>query len=370
MGSLMSGQIAESDLRILEALGAYGPRNLAEVARELRLNADSLRKKVNRSLHSQIFLNINIYHTNLGLRKCMVFADAFKGREELLHESLKAHDFWLYVSRCYGAFEGSLAIFAIPVSKENDFQDFLQELKKRRIASEVRFFWSTCFHTVNPTRNWFDGHSQKWVFMWDTWVEELSEKKKIDLPVTLVDPKEYPQNADYIDVFILKELEKDATINFSQIAQKLDVTKQTVKYHYENHIIKYGLIETFQVISFPFDKAISDFYFFTFWFKTKEDLGKFAVSLLDKPFTRSIGKVFGKNGLIVQLYLPRLEFREFVDRLSELCRRQVLKDYWYVIQDWRKIQRETIPYRLFREHEWLYDQDAYLKQLDALEETK
>lgn len=310
----------ELDLRILEALGIYGPRNFAAVARKMRVSADWLRKRMRKHLLPKIFLNINIYHTNLGLKKCVVFTDAFKGKEELLHEALKTHDFWLYNSRCYGAFEGCLAIYCIPVGREKHFEGFLKELERRNITSNVRLFWSTCFHTVNPTRNWFDAESKKWVFMWDKWIEEICTEK-IDLPLSLIDPKEYPQKADYVDVFILKELEIDATTSFTEIAKKLGMTKQAVKYHFEKHILKNNLMESFQVISFPFDRALSDFSFFTFWFHTEEDLAKFAMSLLDKPFTRSMGKVFGQNGLLVQFYLPRLEFREFVDKLSELCRR-------------------------------------------------
>jgi DNA-binding Lrp family transcriptional regulator len=358
----------ESDLRVLEALGAYGPRNLAEVARKLGLNADSLRKKVRR-LSPNIFLNINVYHTNIGLRKCVVFADACSGKEDALFEGLKAHDFWLYVSRCYGAFEGCLAIFGIPAGRESDFQEFLKELETRKIVDKVRLFWSTCFHTVNPTRNWFDAEANRWVFSWDKWVEEV-QNESVDLPLTLVDPKGYPQMADYMDVFILKELEKDATVSFEEIANKLNVTKQAIKYHFENHIIKHGMIETFQVISFPYDRAVSDFFFFTFRFRTNEDMARFAMSLLDKPFARSLGKVYGQNALVVQLYLPRLEFRELVDRLSELCRRGLLDKYWYVIQDWRKIERETVPYKLFIDGKWVYDKDKYLRQLDALEKPK
>lgn len=71
---------AVSDLKIVEALGLYGPRNLALIARKLRVNGDSLRKRVKRHISPQVFLNINIYHTNLGLRKCVVFTEAITGK--------------------------------------------------------------------------------------------------------------------------------------------------------------------------------------------------------------------------------------------------------------------------------------------------
>jgi len=356
------------DLRILEAIGAETPRNINAVAEKLGIKGATLRARMRR-LKPLIFLNINVYHTFIGLRKVCVFAKAALGKEKLLFECLKSLDFWLYVSRCYGEFEGCFALYAIPPRNEPEFKSFLETLKRRGIVESLEFFWSTCFHTVNPTTNWYDAQSNKWVFPWEQWIEEIQKNQQIDLPYSLKDPAAFPQKADYIDIFTLKELEIDATKSLRSIASKLGVSLQTVKYHFDNHIVKRRLLESFQVISFPFDQKESDFFFFIFMFPNQENLAKFATSLFNKPFSRSLGKIHGKNGILVQMYLPRREFRRLIDNLSTLINKGFLKSYRYLIQDLRFVSRQTIPYKLFNDGNWEYDQEKYLEELESLLES-
>lgn len=354
------------DLKILEVLGVESPRNLSTVATKLGIKDPTLRARLKR-LKPLIFLNINVYHTFIGLRKVCVFAKAILGKEKLLFDSLKAHDFWLYVSRCYGAFEGCFALYAIPPKYEREFLSFLQYLKGKVAKNDLEFFWSTCFHTVNPTTNWFDVQSDHWVFPWNEWIEEIENMDPpAELPYSLIDPVAFPQKADYIDIFTLKELEIDATRSLRSIASKLGVSLQTVKYHFDNHIVKRRLLESYQVISFPFSKMNPDFFFFVFKFPSHEDMAKFASSILNKPFARSIGKIHGQHGLMIQFDLPRKEFRRMIDSLSILIQKGSLVDYWYLIQDSRFVSRQTIPYKCYDKGNWQYDQEKYLKELDVI----
>jgi DNA-binding Lrp family transcriptional regulator len=352
------------NLRIIEAIGAESPRNLATVARKLGIKGVTLRARLRR-LKPHIFLNANVYHTFIGLRKGCVIARATQGNENLLFECMKAHDFWLYVSRYFGEFEGCLAIYAIPPKNEAEFKAFLKELKRKGLMRKLELYWSTCFHTVNLTTKWFDDISNKWVFPWHQWVEKI-ELQDTNLPYSLKDPAAFPQKADYTDIFILKELEIDATKSLASIASKLGVSAPTAKYHFDNHIVKKKLLEGFQIISFQFDLEKSDFLFFIFTFPSHENMAKFANSLFNKPFVMTIGKIHGVNGVIVQMYLPRIEFRRLIDNLSTLIQKGFLSSYRYFIQDFRHISRETIPYKLFVDGKWKYNQEKYLKELGSL----
>jgi len=111
------------DLEILEAIGIGGPRNQSAVARKLGIKDATLRARLKR-LRSHIFLNANVYHTFIGLRKACVLAEAVLGKENLLFDAMKANDFWLYVSRCYGRFEGCFAIYTTPPENETEFKEF------------------------------------------------------------------------------------------------------------------------------------------------------------------------------------------------------------------------------------------------------
>jgi DNA-binding Lrp family transcriptional regulator len=355
------------DLKVFEALATYGPRNVTEVSRKLHMPAETLRKKLKR-LNSQTFLrfNVNVYHANLGLRKAVVFAEAVPGYENTLVDALKINDFWIFLSRCYGMFEGCVGLFVVPDGSRSAFEHFISELERIGLSKRPQIFWSTCFYSVQSKCKWFNLETKTWNFDWDEWVQEI-KTENTNLPHVLTEPKAFPVRADEIDVFILKELEKDATISFKRLAKRLSLSPQLVRFHYYNHIIGRGLLESFDVTVFHFGKD-SEFSFFTFSFDEEEKLARFAYSLLDKPFVKVLGKILGKNQLYGYLYFPRSEFRGFLRILSGLVRSGFLKDYQYAIQDFASSIRETIPFQCFKKGKWVYDHERYINILNKFSE--
>jgi DNA-binding Lrp family transcriptional regulator len=356
------------DVRILEGLAEYGPRNITKVAKELNVPRGTVISRIKR-MSSSFYLRLltTIYHTNLGMKKAVVFAKATPGQEDVLFDCLKVNKFYIYLSRCFGMFEGCIGIYVIPVEHTTEFEDFLTEVERLGITQDIKLFWSTCFHTVNRTRKWFDDDKKTWVFPWEKWLDEVSSSES-ELPYTLKDPESFPLKADETDLFIVKELEKDATVNLASIARKFGTTLQNIRYHYEKHVVKHGLIETFQIAILPLDRATVDILFFIFKFSDSEKMGKFARSLLDKPFVAILGKILNENALVSQIYLPRHEFRNFIDALSKLARENFLENYEYVIQDLRagKWSRETVPFELFKNGCWMYEHSQHLAALHAL----
>jgi len=365
----MQEKLNYTDLRILEGLGIYGSRNVTGVARNLGFPPETVRKRLKR-LSSQLFLrfNINIYHTNLGLKKAVILAEAIPGYEQLLFDSVRANDFWIAVARCYGMFEGCVGVYTIPKDHCAEFEQFLDEVKNLGAARSVQVFWSTCFQTVHSRCNWFDPKSEAWNFDWDKWIEEIPTEGTT-LPYTLVDPDDFPIRGDQMDVLILKELEKDATISFTDLARILGVSPQLLRYHYQNHVIERGLMEGFEVTAFHFGRDVSDFLFFIFKFDDKEKLAKFASSLMDKPFAKGLGKILGENALFGYIYLPRSEVRRFIDVLSKLVRSNFVESYRYAIQDLKASLRQTISYEYFRNKSWIYDHKKHIQNLRDLVES-
>ena len=364
----MPVQLDSLDVRILEGLAESGPRNMMKLARELDIPRGTIITRINR-MSSSFYLTLltTIYHTNLGLKKAVVFAKAVAGREDLLFDCLRVNKFYIYLSRCFGLFEGCVGVYVIPVEHTAEFEGFLTEVEKLGITENIKLFWSTCFHTVNRSRKWFDYDEGRWVFPWEEWLEEVSSSGS-ELPYTLRDPESFPLKADETDMFIIGELEKDATVSLASIARRLGTTLQNIRYHYETHVVRHGLVETYQVAIFTFDRASSDMLFFVFKFSNSEKMGKFARSLLDKPFVTILGKILNENALVSQVYLPRNEFRNFVDALSKLVRMNLLENYEYVQQDLRsgKWSRETIPYQFFKNGSWMYNHAQHVQALHHL----
>lgn len=364
----MQRKLDSSDVRVLEGLGAYGPRNLRLLADKLGMKRGTLWKRVKRlSSHFSLELHVNIYHTNLGLKKAIVLAWATPGQEDRLFDCLFVNDFRHFISRCYGTSEGCFGIYVVPNNHISEFQQFLHTIEKSGLTRDIQILWSTCFQNVNPTSKWFDPKSETWIFTWDNWIEELTHEGT-ELPYTLVDPKEFPIRADYIDVFILKELEKDPTIGFVDIAKKLNVPRQIVERHYREHVLKRGLIESVQVMISPFDKrGTSEPLFFYFRFKDEAHMTKFALSLLDKPFAHFVGKVLNERSLVAYLhFLSKKDFRGFIGALSKVIKRGFLQDYNYVFVDLERRTRETIRHEFFKDGTWIYEHDKHVKSLQGL----
>jgi len=356
------------DLRMMEAIGAIGPRNVTKLARKLKVPAETMRKRLIR-LRPKVFLYTNLYHTNLGLRKAFLHAQSLPGKEQLLFDSLKANDFWIYVNRCYGMNEGCLAVYTIPVEHIADFEKFVAKLEELNIALEPKVLWSTCFQAVHSRVTWFKPNTKQWVFEWDKWMKEIPTEDT-QLPKTLVDPREFPQLADEKDIMILKELEKDPTVTLIDMSKAIGISEQLADYHYKRHILTRGLLESFEVFDFRFDMKSSDMFYFFLTFDNPKKMARFASSLLDKPFVLGLGKVLGENALIAHLYLPKTEFRNFVDVLAKLIGLGHVQSYSYVIQDLGKAQRQTIAYENFKKRSWIYDHEKHVQALSKVARDK
>ncbi len=361
----MQPRLDSSDVKILEAVGTHGPRNLRLLATELGMKRGTVWKRVRRlSTHFFLQFHVNPYHTNLGLKKAVVIAWANPGKEDLLFDCMFVNDFRNFISRCYGGREGCFGIYVVPNDHIPEFKEFLHMLENLGLIKDLQVVWSTCFQNVNLTQNWFDPKTESWTFSWDDWVEELATEET-ELPYTLVDPAGFTNKADYTDIFIIKELEKDAAMSFVDIAKKLKVKRQNVEHHYRDHVLKRGLIESVQVTVAPFDrKGASEPLFFHFKFSYETQMAKFALSLLDKPFVHFLGKVLGEKGLVSYMhFLSKRDFREFISALSKVISRGYLQDYKYVFIDLERRARETVRHDLFENGSWKYDHEKHMKAL-------
>ncbi len=353
------------DVKILQTLCEVGPRNLSKVARTAGMSRKTLEFRIKRmQSNPQIFLRMHtaIYHTYLGLRKAVVVLDASPGMEQLLFDCLKINGFWLYVSRSYGTGEGCTAIYTVPIERCHEFEDFIQEFKRLGIAQDVRINWSTCFQGGRITSEWFDTCKENWTFRWDDWMREV-EIQKTDLPYTLMESKEYPIYGDETDVRMLMKLEANATVSLSEVAKMLGISRQLAQFHYKKHLIGKNLIEGYEIFVMRYGDTPYVMVLMTVSFYDYASFAKFARSLLNKFFVLTMGKVLGQNSLLVEVFLPTVEFRSFMDALSVMAMKRFVKDYSCAIQDLRIRNRQTISGEYFNGSSWNYDHVGQMEML-------
>ena len=359
-------KLDEVDLKILEGLSLLGPRNLALIAEHLKQPPTTVRYRVKRMLSNSIlFLHLNPYHTNMGLKKVVLLIEATQGHEEDLLECLKVNDFWIGLSRIYGPYEGYGGVWTIPKEKIEDFHSFLNSLLDAGVARSFETILSTCFQGVPIRSRWFSFEEGYWKFNWKEWVNEV-ETIEGELPYTLVEPEDWPILVDYEDLLIIKELEKNGRASLTDISKTLGISLEKIKYHFREHISKRGLIEGYQMEIYRFPFPLCEMLLFKFGFDDYDKMVKFALSMLDKPFAVFLGKVLGENALVSHIYLPKWEFRRFIRSLSILIKRGLLKQYYYVIQDMYQSWRRTIPYEHFENGRWNYDNEKHNEELRSI----
>lgn len=353
----------ETNAKILEGLGAHGPRNISSLAKELRMSPTTVAFRISKlTEESDLQVRARLNFQKLGLRRAVIFTEARPGKEKMLKSLVENLPYWTYVIRCFGKFDGVYALFSFPAEANKEFEDYFKEASKQNIIENYVVFWVTDFCEMPPSFDWFDFEKRGWNFQWKRWLKEI-EYSEETLSKRLLDPETYPILADNIDLLILKELEKDGSIEFRKLAKTVDMTPEAVRYRFQNHILKRGLIADHEVSIFPYPYQSSDLTSFAIDFKDQAALARFVNSLTNKPFVLNYTKTTGANKLIAHFFTPKIEFSHLIDSLNQLIERHVVERFFHVVLDIPSYKRQTVAYEFFEKNKWTYNHQENLRGL-------
>jgi len=341
--------------KIIEALGKNDPRNLLALAKKIDLPPTTLTFRV-KKLIGKGFLKIKAKTNShkLGLIKAVLIAHTNHGHIETLLRAIENIGYWTYTARCYGKFNGVYAVFSFPFEHRAALEEYLERAKQLGALSNYELFWTTNIFEVAPNFDRFDFRRKAWNFAWQEWLSEiLSSPTK--LPEQLKDPESYEINADYTDLLILKELEKDGLQDFTKLSKVAKITPQAIRHRFHQHVLKRNLITDFELAILPYPLQVSDLCAFVFDFADEPALAKFANSLTDKPFVMNRAKIIGKSSLVVHFYIPKVEFSKLIESLNLLTVKGVIEDFEYVSLDVASFKRQTTSYEFFRDGKWTYN---------------
>jgi len=353
----------ETNAKIIEGLGKYGPRNTVSLAKSIGLPRSTVAFRI-KKLKKNVDLEVNarVDFTKLGLKRAIVIAETLPGKWNKLWEVFENLRYLTYLTKCHGRFYGCYAIFAFPVEYKAKLKEYFEEAKRLKALSRYLLFWITNLCEVYPNFDWFNFKEKKWAFEWSKWVEEISKASE-RLPECLIDPKEYPIMADGKDLLILRELEKNGMIEFNELAKIISITPQSAAHRYYKHILKRNLVIDYDVKYFPYSYQISDTCIFFIGFKDEKALAKFGNTLDDKPFVLSYGKVLGENTLIANTYTPKAEFRNLIESLERLAEMNFVKNFFHVMLTLLPHKRGGVPYEFFKNGAWQYNRKENLERL-------
>jgi DNA-binding Lrp family transcriptional regulator len=341
--------------KIIEALGKDDPRNLLALAKKIGLPPTTVTFRV-KKLMEKGFLSIKAKTNShkLGLMKAVLIAHTNHGHIETLLKAIENTGYWTYTARCYGKFNGVYAVFSFPFEHRTALEQYLERAQQLGALTNYELFWTTNIFEVAPSFDRFDFKRKAWNFAWQEWLHKiLSSSTK--LPEHLRDPESYEVSADYTDLLILKELEKDGLRDFTELSKVAKITPQAIRHRFHQHILKRNLITEFELATLPYPLQVSDLCAFVLNFTNEPTMAKFANSLIDKPFVMSRAKIIGKNSLVVHFYVPKVEFSNLIESLNLLAMKDVIEDFHYVSLDVASFKRQTVSYEYFHNGKWTYN---------------
>jgi DNA-binding Lrp family transcriptional regulator len=356
----------ETNAKILEGLGNHGPRNLSSLARQLGLPSTTVAFRLSKLVKKNgLQIRARLNFQKLGLKRAVVFAEAKPGKEKTLQTVIDNLQYWTYKIRCFGKFNGIYALFGFPAEFSHEFENYLAEALKIGVLDNYDFYWITDLYEVPPNFQWFNFARRGWSFQWKQWIREIERASEI-FPQRLLDPTEYSVLVDTTDLLLLKELEKDGSKEFKALAKIVDMTPEAVRYRFQDHIIKRGLVADYEISIFPYPYQSSDLSSFIIEFKSNEALAKFANSLAKKPFILNYSKVIGRDKLVVHVYVPKIEFSNLINSLNSLIETRLVERFFHAVLDISSYQRQTVSYELFEKNRWTYDREGITRNLKRI----
>ncbi|MEM3832503.1 MAG: hypothetical protein QW128_02750 [Thermoprotei archaeon] len=367
----------ERAAKILETMSIKNTTNLSKIAKTLNLPNSTVYNIVAKLKEKNLLSLRTIINTiALGLRPydVILYHTSNKNAERIL---LANKDYWIYSAKGRTDKPCFYVKYVIPDKHEKDFTEFLETALQLNLISGYEIYPTTVVY--DPPLNFknFDLRAKTLSFNWYEFLDNIRNATPIP-DERLIRSNVDAQSLDKIDLRILKNLEINVFADLRIIQKSLkDVTFQAVYYHYINHVIKRGLINSLRIILIPYPylvngKTVIDYMVMFITFKDQEWLFKFT-NTLNGVFIRRVSRILGGNTLMFNIYLPHVETNDFFNILDAMIEEGIITTYRYIWLDLRTGRNETLPYRKYdtRTGTWRWDQEEYLLNLQkSLEKEK
>lgn len=354
----------EENIKILETMKQYGPRNLQQIARKSKLPYTTVYGRVSK-LQSLNALTTHIHpsYSKIGLARVLVLARPFPGKELLARDALRAPGYWLKINRCTGEPNGYYSQHAVPASNVQDFRLYLDQLVARGVVKDYQMLSLGESHSPLPNFEYYDPKERSWRFEWQQWAQVIKSGRSSEPRKPTTSSKD---GFDKKDLIILKELMLDGRVTLASLSKLLGMTLPATKYRFDR-LVEQGFIADWVIDVLPFIPEVSDLIDLRLDF-ANETFARNAEKLFSKtPFVITITPVLGLNSLAVRIYIPRQEMTNLMSFVSSLARDEVLAGYSYVHLDPATQLTQTIAYKNYADETgWHYDNREYLQSVTNL----
>jgi len=341
-----------------------GPRNLLEISRLTGIPVNTVQYRITR-------IETNVRETStlipkvtkLEMVRVAVLVAARAGLEDVVTRALKIPNYWRTVERCEGTFTHH-SIQTIPIRFLKVFKEYISTMHAMNLIKSFRFIQTSDSKSFFPDFTSYDALSGKWTFCWDKWLNELQSAASGE---TIQDPQIDAITMDETDLQIIAYLELSGRMNFSEIAKKIGVSPQTVKYHYDNKLVPSGAIDEFHIDVPPYPVDISTYHEFMLEFADKTSMNRFFSLAVKLFFVEHVSKVLRKNTLLVRTRIIQSQMSNLFSFFSEMTNQGLLTSYSAVRLNMDSREWQTISFELFEDSEgWKWDTYHNLLELNKL----
>jgi DNA-binding Lrp family transcriptional regulator len=231
------------EARMIAAIEAVGPRNVAQIARLAGAHQETVRYKIKKQFAGRGFrFQAEVDYHKLGLSlhwATFEVAPIYYATAPRLFDAMNGAAYLVHYSKVLpgGYF---VALFALPAGRGPDFARFLGTLQKRKIINGFTLNEVVAERHKPMDVKHFDFRASRWEVDWQ------KIRNSPSVPLT-IDRSRRERVADEVDMLLIKELQKDALQHTVGIARRVKVNAKTLEYHYRVHVVKRQLIPRYRV---------------------------------------------------------------------------------------------------------------------------
>ena len=239
-------QLADTTtLRILEFFyNQSNVRVLYDAVRKLNMPSTSFWRRISTLKRKGITFTIDVDEKKIGLSKVSFFLyDVFLDEHEI------PHSHWNNAYTISSVPFGTYLVYYYPIVYGYKFiKDEIVKICKQEKTDYLVINYTHTFPAKPNFIKYFDVEKGRFNYFWKDWINKISEiieaktfQKTHHYTIFVEECEEKPE--DWIDLLILKELEKDAFKSFKEISEHIGIRTWKVKYHYDRHILAKGIIK-------------------------------------------------------------------------------------------------------------------------------
>jgi DNA-binding Lrp family transcriptional regulator len=296
--------------------------------------------------------------------RLVVLVAAKPGLEDVVLHALKIPNYWRAVERCEGPYTHH-SVHTVPLRFLKAFKEYLSTMLAMNLIKSYKIIQTGDSEPIFPQFSNYESSSGEWTFHWDEWLQEL--KTTTPPAKETRDPRQTPIAYDKTDLQIIAYLELNGRSSFTEIANKIGSSPQTIKYHYDMKLKPSGTVDEFQFFVAPYPVEKSTHHEFMLEFADSVAMNRF-FSLAEKLFfVDHLSKILRRNALLVRTRMIESQVSKLFAFFSEMTNLGMLNSYSAVRLDMNSRQWQTISFELFENvGGWQWDVYENLLELNKL----